>query len=758
MGASGRPDEANVPLPCYGAPVLVEVAVGAPVRGTFTYEADESLVLEPGRRLLVPFGRRRIVGFYLGPARERPEGKVRAIEQVLDDGPVFPPDVLELIRFAADYYLYPLGEALRSALPPDLARAGRERTERPPAVEAVELVETLEVARAALARSRSQLALLEHLAARGGAAPMEELKRAVKGAPALLRRLEERGFVRLVQSEPGREESPFAQAPIERLTEAQARACEAIAEALGRYETFLLHGVTGSGKTEVYLRVIAEARRRGQGALVLVPEIALTPQLAGRFRSRFGPDVAVLHSGLTDKERSREFRRLLDGEARIALGVQSAVFAPVRDAGVVIVDEEHEPSFKQEEKLRYHARNLAVYRARLLGVPCILGSATPSLETLKNARDGRYRLLELPRRIDGRPMPEVELVDLAGKRRAPKAPPEEAPAEPELIGERLAAELEEVLASRQQAILFLNRRGHASLVVCAGCGEGARCPHCDVALTHHLQRNELRCHYCDHRVRKPDACPACGGELLVLGVGTERLERELARRFPDARTLRLDRDAAGSSAELTRIVAAFARGEADILVGTQMVAKGHDFPGVTLVGVVLADVGLGLPDFRASERTFQLLAQVAGRAGRGREPGRVVIQTFNPRADAIASVRGHDFEGFAAAELERRRILGYPPFRRMLALRLEGEDGAATERTARRLAEAARRWAGPGLQVLGPAPAPIARLRGRMRFQVLLLADGVRPLHQLGRRLLDVAEQAPSGVRVALDVDPVSML
>jgi len=742
--------------------LLVEVAVGAPVRGTFTYEAEDGLALEPGRRLLVPFGRRRAIGFYLGPAQAAPEGPVKRVEQVLDEGTLFPPDVLGLIRFAADYYVYPLGEALRGALPPELGRVGaigRQHVERAPAVEAAELIEPLEVARAALARSRSQAAIVEHLAARGGRAPLEELKLAVKGAPPLLRKLEERGLVRLVRVEKRPDDAPFRQEAIHDPTPAQARACAQICEALGRFETFLLHGVTGSGKTEVYLRVIAEARARGRGALVLVPEIALTPQLAGRFRSRFGPDVAVLHSGLSDRERSTEFGRLLSGEARIAVGVRSAVFAPVRDLGVVIVDEEHEPSFKQEEKLRYHARDLAVYRARLLGAPCVLGSATPSLETLKNARDGRYRLVELRQRVDERPLPEVELVDLAARGRRREKPAEGAEREePPLIGAVLAAAMEEALGAGKQTILFLNRRGHASLVVCAACGEGARCTSCDVALTHHLHRNELRCHYCDYRVRKPDACPACGGELLVLGIGTERVERELARRFPDARVLRLDRDAAGSSTELTRILASFARGEADVLVGTQMVAKGHDFPGVTLVGVILADVGLGLPDFRAAERTFQLLTQVAGRAGRGRDPGRVVVQTFNPHAEAVAFVRTHDFESFAAAELERRRELGYPPFRRMLAVRLEGEDGAATERFARRLAEAARRWAGPGVQILGPAPAPIARLRGRMRFQVLALADGARAVQALARRLAEVIDQAPSGVKAALDVDPASML
>ncbi len=756
--------------------MFVEVAVSAPVRGSFTYEAGDDAILVPGQRLLVPFGRRRAIGFYLGPASETPDGAIRPIEAILDDGSLFPPDVLELILFAADYYLHPLGEALRGALPPDLGRVEQKvGVERGPAIESVAMIQPLEVARAALGRSRSQAALVAHLAARGGTASLDELKVAMKDAAPLARKLAEKGLVRIAFAGARQADLAFDGGTPPTPSPAQRDAEERIAEALGSFAPFLLHGVTGSGKTEVYLRAISRVRERGGGALVLVPEIALTPQLAGRFRSRFGAEVAVLHSGLSDRERTREHRRLLDGEARIALGVRSAVFAPVSNLGIVVVDEEHEPSFKQEEKLRYHARDLAVYRARLAKTPCVLGSATPSLESLMNARDGRYRLLELPDRIDARPLPQVEIVDLTKRRRPGRTPrpgdteASSGPRDPtqesadggdyDLLGPELSSALEDTLAAGKQAILFLNRRGHASLVICASCGESARCPHCDVSLTHHLSRNDLRCHTCDFRTPKPPLCPGCQGDLLVLGVGTERIERELATRFPAARTSRLDRDSVGgSAAEMTRILAAFARGEADVLVGTQMVAKGHDFPGVTLVGVILADVGLGLPDFRAAERTFQLLTQVAGRAGRGRDPGRVVIQSFNPAADAIALVQEHDFSSFAANELERRRELGYPPFRRALAIRLDAVDPGAVEATARRLGEHARRVAGRDVKILGPAQAPIARLRGRSRYQLLFLAPGPGPLQALARRLLEVSAKAPSGVRVHFDVDPVSML
>jgi primosomal protein N' (replication factor Y) len=775
------------------AAVLIEVAVGAPVRGTFSYDATGVEGLVPGRRLIVPFGRRRAIAFALGPTDVVPPGGAKPVERVLDDGPLFPPDVLALVRFAADYYLYPLGEALRQALPPSLGRLEEPEGPQPAVAITVHARVGAEVAASALARSPSQAALFEHLIARGGSVPLEELRAAVKGAGPLVKRLEERGLVELsreAKAEDGgaRHTDPgaFGGGAQPTPTPAQAAAFGAILGAEG-FAPFLLHGVTGSGKTEVYLRTIAGVRQRGKGALVLVPEIALTPQLAGRFRARFGAEVAVLHSGLTDRERAVEHRRLLSGEARIAVGVRSAVFAPVRDLGVIVVDEEHEPSFKQEEKLRYHARDLAVYRARLAGVPCVLGSATPSLESLRNAREGKYRLLELPERVDSRPLPTVELVDLSRRGRGPSgegagdpasgpggegtpAAPGSRPAreagrrgrgpdgEPELISPPLARALAETLARGQQAILFLNRRGHASLMLCPVCGESARCPNCDVSLTHHLAKHELRCHYCDHRIPEPEACPECGGALLALGVGTERVEKELHRRFPGARVSRLDRDAAGNSAELTRILARFARREADVLVGTQMVAKGHDFPGVTLVGVILADVGLSVPDFRAAERTFQLLTQVAGRAGRGRDAGRVLIQSFHPESDAVARVIGHDYAGFAEAELARRREFGWAPYRRLLAVRLEGVGEAAVAHAARRLGEAARR-APAGVRVLGPAPAPLSRLRGKVRYQLLLAGPDQRPLRALALRLEAEAQRREfSAVRVTFDVDPGSLL
>ncbi len=740
--------------------MLVEVAVAAPLRRTFTYRAEDPRALEPGRRLLVPFGARKAIGFSLGKAREAPPGETRDVLAVLDEAPVLPADLLELLRFAADYYLHPLGDALRTALPPDLGRV-RQGKERPPPPNRVELAVPPEAVRAALAggeepaagalrRAPRQAALVARLLEAGGALPLEALRG--EFSPEVVRALASRGWLRLShEAEPIVEETAFAVAPPARLSAEQEEALRAVEGALGTYACFLLQGVTGSGKTEVYLRAIEAVRRRGEGALVLVPEIALTPQLAARFRARFGDQVAVLHSAMGEKERVREHRRLLDGEASIALGARSAVFAPVRKLGIVVVDEEYDASFKQEEKFRYHARDLAVVRAERAGIPCILGSATPSLESLENVRRGKYRRLVLSRRADGRALPEVEIVDLRAH-----APPAEDEVEP--LSPRLLEALRETLQKKEQALLLLNRRGHSPIVLCPTCGERASCPNCDVGLTYHRSTESLRCHYCDLRTPRWKECPSCRTELLVLGMGTERLEQSLARHLPEARIARLDRDTAVSAKKLRSILGAFARRETDVLVGTQMVAKGHDFPGVTLVGVVLADIGLGLPDFRAGERTFQLLTQVAGRAGRGDAPGRVIVQTFHPEADPIVFASRHDPLGFAEREAARRRALGYPPFRRMLAVRVEGPSPAATQTAASTVGTILRRLAGSRAQVLGPAPAPIARLRGKTRFQILVFAARPSTLRAIGNALLAEAPTSRGGVRLVLDVDPVSML
>jgi primosomal protein N' (replication factor Y) len=535
------------------------------------------------------------------------------------------------------------------------------------------------------------------------------------------------------------------------LTPDQGAALAEITGAFGAFTPFLLHGVTGSGKTEVYLRAIAQARAAGRGALVLVPEIALTPQLSGRFRARFGDEVALLHSGLSDAERHAEWLRLRRGEARICVGVRSAIFAPVEDLAVIVVDEEHEQSFKQEDGPAYHARDLAVVRGRLEDAVVLLGSATPSLESLENARRGRYRTLSLPVRVDDRPMPTVELVSLAGARRGGRAPAAG------LLSPPLVAALDATLLAGQQSILFLNRRGYQSLVLCEACGAEARCPDCSVSQTHHARRGLLLCHYCGKSEPMNGLCPACGGLRFGVGVGTEQVEEAVKALLPKARVARLDRDTVTTADETAGVLARFARREVDVLVGTQMVTKGHDFPGVTLVGVVLADTALALPDFRAAERTFQLMAQVAGRAGRGADAGRVLIQTFNPHSPAIARAVAHDYTGFAEEELQRRAALHYPPYARLLAARVEGSEEGA-RRAAEALAHAARPALSPGVALIGPAPAAIERIRGKSRWHLLFRAPDHASLMKVHRALARVAHRPPGGATIRFDMDPYSMM
>jgi primosomal protein N' (replication factor Y) (superfamily II helicase) len=746
---------AAVRFRCYTPAVLVEVAVAAAVRGTFTYRVPSALAPEVqlGQRVAVPFGRsRRATGYVVGFPPSAPDGfELRDVVEILELVPPFTPKLVELIRWAEDYYLVPPGELLRAALPPGL---NTRKGESGPARRGVEYASPAPCAPDAVAklgRAAAQRAVLEYLLARGRI-PVEELRAAFPKGRGALTALARRGLVALETETPVARSGllPAAAAP-PALTPDQAAALGQLEAALGTFAPFLLHGVTGSGKTEVYLRVIARAREAGKGALVLVPEIALTPQLAGRFRARFGDDVALLHSGLSDAERHAEWLRLRRGEARICVGVRSAIFAPVQDLAVLVVDEEHDASFKQEDGPAYHARDLAVVRAKREDAVLVLGSATPSLETLENARTGKYRRVELPARVDDRPMPVVELVDLGKLRRAGVT------GLPGLLSPQLTSAVEGTLAAGQQTILFLNRRGYETLVVCEACGAEAGCTECAVSMTHHARRGLLVCHYCGKTERMDARCPACGGVRRGVGVGTEQVEEAVRSLFPRARVARLDRDAVTSADDTAGVLARFARRELDVMVGTQMVTKGHDFPGVTLVGVVLADTALALPDFRAAERTFQLLTQVAGRAGRGADAGRVLVQTFNPGTPAVACAATHDYAGFSAGELERRRQHGYPPFGRMMAARVEGSEEGA-RRTAEALAAAARPALGGEVAMLGPAPAAIERIRGRWRWHLLFRAPAPKALFRVHAALARVARKPPGGAAIRFDMDPYAML
>jgi primosomal protein N' (replication factor Y) len=538
-------------------------------------------------------------------------------------------------------------------------------------------------------------------------------------------------------------------------TPAQESAIAALTAALAQgFATFVLQGVTGSGKTEVYLRIIAQARAAGRGALVLVPEIALTPQLAARFRARFGDDVAVLHSALPPGERLRAWRQLRAGEVGIAVGARSAIFAPVQRLGVLVVDEEHDGSFKQDDGFRYNARDLAVVRAQRAGAVAILGSATPSLETFQNVEAGRFRRLMLPERATPRPLPTVEIIDL---RRHPVGADG-------LLSPVLAEAVAANLAAREQTILFLNRRGFSTVVLCRACGKVVRCNDCAVSMTYHKGRGRLVCHYCARLTMVPTRCPECASPKVErLGMGTERVEALVRERFPDARVARLDRDTAdgggsedGTKRGLRAVLDGMQSGGIDILIGTQMVTKGHDFAGVTLVGVLQPDQGLDLPDFRAAERTFQLLEQVAGRAGRGDRPGRVIIQTYKPNNFAIQCVVTHDYEKFARQELGDRQERSYPPFSRLVVLRLDARDESRVTQDAARVAAAVIAAGGEKIRVLGPAPAPIERVRGRSRYQIWIFSRERAALVAAARA--GAAVKLAGDVRLAVDVDPQSVL
>jgi primosomal protein N' (replication factor Y) (superfamily II helicase) len=740
------------------------VAVGRPVRGEFTYAVPDELKarLAPGVRVRIPFGRSTILGFYLGPSpapSAEVEKKIRPITAVLDSEPALTPDVVELCRFAAQHYRYPLGEVLRATLPPGLSTPKEEKTARPDVIH--HAVATADAKPEALHRAPAQQATLSYLLAVGGRASVDEVAHAIPGAREHLKALVKKGLVTIEAEAVTRTvaEGLGGNRPAA-LTPEQAAAVEQLERLVdaGGFSPVLLQGVTGSGKTEVYLRVVEKALAAGHGALILVPEIALTPQLVGRFRSRFGAKVAVLHSALTDTERLRAWQHLRRGEVRVAVGVRSAVWAPVTDLRVIVVDEEHDPSFKQDDKLRYQARDLAVMRARQANCLVVLGSATPSLETLENARRGRYQHLHLRRRVDDRPMPALHLVDLRIERPRPE---EGTDSEPPMLSAPLRTAMQETLDRGQQVILFLNRRGHATFLACEVCGQNLKCTDCDVCMTYYRSSNRVTCHYCGRAHPLPVHCPECSGPLLQLGVGTERIEAEVAEAFPQARLGRLDRDAVTTNERLTDLLSSFARRELDILIGTQMVAKGHDFPGVTLVAVLLADSALSLPDFRAAERTFHLLTQVAGRAGRGSDPGRVLVQTYNPEALPIAAMLRNDFEGFSEVELRRRRALAWPPLTRMAQVKFEADSAELCAKVAQRLAAVATRAMPPpshGVRLLGPAPAPIARIKGKTRWQLVLKG----PTHAALAGPLDAIEQAladlPSSVRVAIDVDPGAML
>lgn len=754
------------------ARVTLDLALGRDFDYTIPPELAGRVAV--GVRVKVPFGARQVLGCVTALIEDTaaPAGRpLKPIFRVLGTRNLLTPQLLALARWLASYYVCPLERVLQTLLPEAVRReqAGwRERL----------FVRPLPPLEGSLPKlTRRQLELWHLIEERRGL-PLQELLRLTGATAETVRRLEDKGLVEIApqisERDPYATEHFLPTAPLT-LNPGQQQALDQIVAALDRagapaagneetaeaaaHRTFLLHGVTGSGKTEVYLQALAACLERGRGAIVLVPEIALTPQTIERFKARFshGPQrtlVAVLHSHLSAGERHDEWHKIRDGRARIVIGARSAVFAPVEPLGLVIVDEEHEHSYKQEEAPRYHARDVAVWRGHQEGAVVVLGSATPSLESYFNARRRKYTLLNLPERVDNQRLPLVRVVDLRQEARREQGIPVFSP----LLRDAITARLER----REQTILFLNRRGYASALQCPQCGYVAGCPHCSVALTFHRAEQQLRCHLCGHAEPAPAVCPApgCGNPALrYAGLGTQRVEDTLRRLFPRARIERMDSDRLTRKEDYRRILGEFRAARIDILVGTQMIAKGLHFPNVTLVGIIYADLSLHLPDFRAAERTFQLLTQVSGRAGRGDVEGEVIVQSFTPFHPAIQYARRHDYTSFYAEEIEFRRQLHYPPWSRIALVTLRGRNEDKVKFTAehvQRQLEAARREL-PDLILCGPAPAPVPRVQTFYRYQLMLRT---RHMTRLSPRLSQLQSQLPlpEGVTLTVDVDPTNLL
>jgi len=723
---------------------ILRIAVPSPLYRSFDYLAPAGIdtrTLQPGIRVRIPFGRRAVVGLLLQTCDETciESGKLRQAQAVLDSEPVIAADVLAMVQWASAYYHHPVGEALAAALPA-LLRQGQ------PPEGAVAVVWRLTAAGKAidlqtLARATRQAAVLSRLQAHPAGLAREDLE-----APAaVLQTLSDKGWIERcsTQTAPPQDATRL---PGHQLNPAQQAACDAVREQLGRFNSFLLEGVTGSGKTEVYLTLIETILARGEQTLVLVPEIGLTPQLVDRFRRRLGVPLAVLHSGLGDRERLAAWQQARSGAAPIVIGTRSAIFTPLQRPGLLIVDEEHDASLKQQDGFRYSARDLAVWRARHLGIPVILGSATPSLESLFNVEQQRYRQLELPERTGSARLPDFEILNIRDQ------PLEHGLAAP------LMRRMRQHLDAGGQVLLFLNRRGYAPTLMCYDCDWVAECRRCDARMTWHQQDNRLHCHHCGSQRPVDTVCPGCGGsELHPMGQGTERVEQALAEHFPDVERLRIDRDTTRRKGELRRLLARAESGQGRLLLGTQMLAKGHHFPAVTLVGILDADHGLFSTDFRASERMAQLIIQVAGRAGRHDRPGTVLIQTRHPDHPLLQLLARQGYPAFARAALAERRAAALPPLTAIALLRAE----AGTAGTAMQFLEQAQRTlAGLGLtgvEAWGPVPATMERRGGRYRAQLLLQSVQRGRLQQLLGQLTLQLEQDRNSRRVrwSIDVDPV---
>ena len=728
---------------------IVQVALPVRLRRLFDYRTDD-LERTPvnGTRVLVPLQKRKVVGIVCGSGESSPVplSKLRQVIRVLDDSPLLPKELFRLLNWAGRYYHHPIGDVMQTALPTLLRR---DRSAEPKAIyhwricdAGRERLGTIPARHGAQRRALCLLAAADETGLAAG-----DLSSEVTSAATVLTRLEAQGFVEKVTPVPA-VPSRATEGPLP-LNPAQQAACSALDQAQDSYQPFLLDGVTGSGKTEVYLDCVARTVSGGRQALVLVPEISLTPQLIARFEARLGDSLAVLHSGLTDTQRHRAWWRARDGSAAVVLGTRSAVFAPLARPGVIVVDEEHDLSYKQREGFRYHARDIAVKRAQLAGVPVILGSATPSLESMANAVSGRYGHLKLKSRAGSAKMPRVEILDVNHL----------------ALNDGLSAPVVGALRDRisrgEQSLVFVNRRGFAPVIVCTECGWQALCPRCDARQTLHRRTGRIICHHCGSQASAPAKCPQCHTPgLFPAGEGTQRVEEALVRIFPKARVMRIDSDVAGPAEEIARALEAVREREVDILVGTQMLSKGHDFAGVTLVCVLSADQGLYSLDFRGPERLFQQLAQVSGRAGRRESPGAVLVQTAHPESPAFARLQQHDFAGFAKEALMEREAAEYPPYVRFALMRAESTRSGAPMTFLRSAALAGEALAHrKAVEIMAPVPSPMERRAGRFRAQLLVRGKDERRFHRFLEEWVQGIESSreATAVRWSIDVDPQEM-
>lgn len=737
--------------------MYVRVAVNIPADKTFCYAVPKSLEKEAcaGKCVFVSIGKRVVLGYIVEMTLSADVDNIKEIIEIPNQDPLFGEDDLRFYRWVSRYYLYPLGKTLFEILPggSDLISPKKE------------IVISLDPQPHSsfspdVKLTRQQKRMADFLR-QNGDTPLPALRKFFGRAFYLAGCLQKKGIVRLEEREVYRfpAEQPDA-GLIDRpvvLNVDQETALREILQGLAsrNFSPYLLHGVTGSGKTEVYLKAMEKAREEGGGMIFLVPEIGLTPQLISRIEGRFGKqEIAVMHSGIARAVRYDQWRRMRRGEVKVVIGARSALFAPMKDLRLIIVDEEHDGSYKQDDRLRYNARDMAIVKAKLSKAAVVLGTATPAIQTYFNVLKNKYHYLTLPRRIESRPLPRVEIIDMKAERDKLTGMPVLSRVLKEAIGHTLTA--------KKQTLLFLNRRGFDTIVLCPDCGYIFKCRNCELSLTHHAAFGMLKCHRCDFAVKAFPSCPDCqGNRIRSYGVGTEKLEEEVKRLFPQAHVMRMDRDTTARRGDTERILTALLRQEVDILVGTQMIAKGHDFPNITLVGVVSADLSLNVPDFRAAETTFQILTQVAGRGGRGDTPGRVIVQTFNPSHYAVKRAQNNDYLGFYKDEIGQRRSLCYPPYARLVNLHITSirkEQGMSGIDSIRKLVRgiSASKKMEEKVEILGPAEAPVSKIKGRYRWQLLLKGKDIKAQCAVVEAVRAGAVKA--GMEIRVDVDPMDFM